>query len=64
MLAKEYQLPLIPFFLEGVGAASSLNQADGIHPTKEGYKIIVEEVLNVLKPVLDSHNPPASHKRS
>jgi acyl-CoA thioesterase-1 len=64
MLAKEYQLPLIPFFLEGVGGASSLNQADGIHPTKEGYKIIVEEVLNVLKPVLDSHNPPASHKRS
>jgi acyl-CoA thioesterase I len=64
MLAREYQLPLIPFFLEGVGGSSSLNQADGIHPTKEGYKIIVEQVLNVLKPVLNEHNPPASHKRS
>lgn len=51
-LAQEYQLPLIPFFLEGVGGASSLNQADGIHPTKEGYEIIVEQVLRVLKPVL------------
>lgn len=51
-LAQEYRLPLIPFFLEGVGGASSLNQADGIHPTKEGYEIIVGQVLKVLKPVL------------
>ncbi len=51
-LAQEYHLPLIPFFLEGVGGASSLNQADGIHPTKEGYEIVVEQVLKVLKTVL------------
>jgi acyl-CoA thioesterase-1 len=51
-LAQEYHLPLIPFFLEGVGGASSLNQADGIHPTKEGYEIVVEQVLKVLKAVL------------
>ena len=51
-LAREYGLPLISFFLEGVGGASSLNQADGIHPTKEGYEIIVEQVLNTLQPVL------------
>lgn len=51
-LAQEYRLPLIPFFLEGVGGTYSLNQADGIHPTKEGYEIIVEQVLRVLKPVL------------
>lgn len=51
-LAREYHLPFIPFFLEGVGGASSLNQADGIHPTKEGYEIVVEQVLKVLKTVL------------
>lgn len=51
-LAQEYGLPLIPFFLDGVGGSSSLNQADGIHPTTEGYEIIVEQVLKVLKPVL------------
>ncbi len=51
-LAREYHLPLIPFFLEGVGGASSLNQVDGIHPTKEGYEIVVEQVLKVLKTVL------------
>lgn len=57
-LARDYHLPLIPFFLEGVGGASSLNQTDGIHPTKEGYEIIVEEVLKVLKPVI-SKRPSA-----
>jgi acyl-CoA thioesterase-1 len=51
-LAQEHHLPLIPFFLEGVGGASSLNQADGIHPTKEGYEIVVEQVLKVIKAVL------------
>ncbi len=52
-IAREYHLPLIPFFLEGVGGSSSLNQADGIHPTKEGYEIIVEQVVKILKPVLN-----------
>ena len=51
-LAKQYHLPFIPFFLEGVAASPTLNQADGIHPTKEGYRIVVEQVLKVLKPVL------------
>ena len=66
MLAKECRLLLIPFFLEGVGGSSSLNQADGIHPTKEGYEVIVEQVLKVLRPMLNErvHNPPAAHKQS
>ncbi|WP_231908724.1 arylesterase [Candidatus Nitrospira inopinata] len=51
-LANRYRLPLIPFFLEGVAASSKLNQADGIHPTKEGYEIVVEQILKVLTPVL------------
>lgn len=65
-LAQEYQLALIPFFLEGVGGSSSLNQADGIHPTREGYEIIVEQVIKVLRPVLNerTHKPSASHRQS
>jgi len=53
ILARQYHLPLIPFFLEGVAASTTLNQADGIHPTKEGYRIIVEQVLKTLSPLLD-----------
>lgn len=51
-LAKRNQIPLIPFFLEGVAASTTLNQADGIHPTREGYKIIAEEVFKTLRPLL------------
>ncbi|OQW33989.1 MAG: hypothetical protein A4C66_03960 [Nitrospira sp. HN-bin3] len=51
-LANEYRLPLIPFFLEGVGGSGSLNQADGIHPTAQGYALIVEQVLTILSPLL------------
>jgi acyl-CoA thioesterase-1 len=51
-LAEQYRLPLIPFFLEGVAASPTLNQADGIHPTKEGYRIIVELILKTLEPLL------------
>jgi acyl-CoA thioesterase-1 len=52
-LAKQYRLTLIPFFLDGVAGSSSLNQADGIHPTGEGYRIIVEKVFPTLEPLLE-----------
>jgi len=51
-LAKEYHAPLIPFFLDGVGGRPGLNQEDGIHPTAEGYDIVVENVWRVLRPLL------------
>ena len=52
-LAKQYRLTLIPFFLDGVAGSSSLNQADGIHPTGEGYRLIVEKVFPTLEPLLE-----------
>jgi acyl-CoA thioesterase-1 len=52
-LAKQYRLILIPFFLDGVAGSSSLNQADGIHPTGEGYRIIVERIFPTLEPLLE-----------
>jgi acyl-CoA thioesterase I len=52
-LAKQYRLTLIPFFLDGVAVSSTLNQADGIHPTGEGYRLIVEKVFPTLEPMLE-----------
>lgn len=52
-LAKRYRLTLIPFFLDGVAGSTSLNQADGIHPTSEGYRIIADKVLKTLAPLLN-----------
>ena len=52
-LASQYHLVLIPFFLDGVAGSTSLNQADGIHPTGDGYRIIVDKVLGTVRPLLD-----------
>ncbi|CAG0903603.1 unnamed protein product, partial [Darwinula stevensoni] len=41
-LAKENNIALIPFLLEGVGGISKLNLPDGIHPTPQGHKIVAE----------------------
>ncbi len=54
LVAKEKEVKLIPFILEGVGGDESLNQADGIHPNIEGHKIVAETVWNYLKPYLKS----------
>jgi acyl-CoA thioesterase-1 len=51
-VAKQHQAALVPFFLEGVGGRRELNQDDGIHPTAEGYTIVVENVWKVLRPLL------------
>lgn len=50
-LARRNRAALIPFLLEGVAAVPGLNQADGIHPTAEGQRIIAENVWRVLSPV-------------
>lgn len=52
-LARKYQIPFIPFFLEGVATHPALNQGDGIHPTGAGYRIIVDRLLPVLEPHLN-----------
>jgi acyl-CoA thioesterase I len=51
-VAKKRGAPLIPFFLGGVGGDVRLNQADGIHPTAEGYRIIVDHLWPYLRPLL------------
>ena len=52
-LAKQFDVPLMPFFLKDVAARRDLNQADGLHPTGEGYGIIVDNLLGVLVPLLN-----------
>ena len=51
-LAHKQKIPLIPFFLEGVATHRQLNQGDGLHPTAEGYAIVVQNVWETLEPVL------------
>ncbi len=62
-LADTYHVPLVPFLLDGVAGSEALNQADGIHPTAEGARIVADNVWAVLKPVLEGqrrNGQPAS----
>jgi len=51
-LAEKNDIEFIPFILKDVGGIASLNQADGIHPTIEGHKIVANTVWEVLQPLL------------
>jgi acyl-CoA thioesterase-1 len=51
-LAQRNDAALIPFLLDGVGGHLELNQADAIHPTRAGHKIIAETVWRTLEPLL------------
>ena len=51
-LAQKNNITLIPFLLDNVGGIPELNQSDGIHPTKEGHKILAKNVWSVLKPLV------------
>ena len=51
-LAAKNKCVRIPFLLEGVAGMEKLNQADGIHPTAEGHRIIAKNILKYLEPVL------------
>ncbi len=51
-LAKKNKATLIPFLLQGVAGDEKLNIGDGIHPNVEGHKIVADNVLKVLEPLL------------
>ena len=48
-LAEKYQVPLYPFFLDGVAGQPGLNQPDGLHPTSAGVDVIVEKMLPAVE---------------
>lgn len=48
-LAREYKLDYIPFLLEWVALNQKYNQDDRIHPNREWYTIIVNNIMEVLK---------------
>ncbi len=51
-LAEAFQVPLYPFFLEGVASDAKLNQADGLHPKAEGVDAIVRNILPTVEAFL------------
>lgn len=58
--AREYDVIRVPFILEGVAGAPRLNQADGIHPTAEGYAVIAETLYPYLVQAIERHRRDAA----
>ncbi|UCF95681.1 MAG: arylesterase [Desulfobacterales bacterium] len=54
-VAQKRGVILIPFFLAGVAGNPQLNQADGIHPTAEGYRVIVANIFPYVVEALKEH---------
>ncbi|NVJ84850.1 MAG: arylesterase [Algoriphagus sp.] len=51
-IAKEKNVTLIPFLLEGVAGDPSLNLPDGIHPTEEGHQIVFETIWPFIEELI------------
>lgn len=53
-VAKEHNLPLLPFFLEGVITQPHLMQLDGIHPNEAAQPYLLRNLWAVLEPILEA----------
>ena len=47
-LAREHDVALLPFFLDGVAGDPALLLADGMHPNAQGVGRIVDNILPLI----------------
>jgi acyl-CoA thioesterase-1 len=52
-LAKAHDVPLYPFFLDGVAMNPSLNQPDGLHPNERGVAIMVDRIAPLVAKMIE-----------
>jgi acyl-CoA thioesterase-1 len=52
ILARQYRLPLLPFLLRGVFGVDGMMQADRTHATAAGNKVVADNVLTLIQPLL------------
>ena len=51
-LAEKHGTLFYPFFLNGVAAELSLNQADGMHPNPAGVDVIVSRIKPIVEQLI------------
>ena len=54
-VAQEQEVPLLPFFLDGVGGEPSLMQEDGIHPVASAQPRLLENAWTLLADAVRRH---------
>ena len=52
LLAKKYDVPLLPFLLKGVFGVDGMMQRDNTHATAEGNKVVANNILPLILPLL------------
>ncbi len=52
-LARQLEVPLVPFLLTGVAGRPELNLPDGMHPTPEGHAIVARTLVPYLREALE-----------
>ena len=58
-LAAKYQVPLIPFLMNGVLGNPDLISDDGVHPNAAGARYIAETIWEYLEPLAKRTSEPA-----
>jgi len=53
-LATKHGVALYPFLLDGVAAEAALNQADGIHPNRQGVAVMVDRILPYVERLIET----------
>ena len=56
--AATFNVPLVPFLLDGVATAESLMQRDGIHPRPEAQPLMLDNIWPYLVPLLAAKAEP------
>lgn len=51
-LARARNVPLYPFFLDGVAMNPELNQPDGLHPNEHGVAIVIDRIAPVVEQLI------------
>lgn len=51
-LSEKYNIPLDPFFLEGILGVPELNQADNVHPNKFGNSLIASRLAPTILEII------------
>jgi acyl-CoA thioesterase-1 len=52
LLAKKYNVPLLPFLLQGVFGVDGMMQRDRTHATAEGNEIVAKNILPLILPLI------------
>ncbi len=55
-LSAKYDVVFYPFFLENVALVPWFNQNDGLHPNKDGVKLIVSQIMPFVRTLINRIN--------